>query len=61
MTLGGEMYFEINQMPKKDELNAGIYLGNVDPTKGAEMWGFNSTITITQNKADYLFCFLMHE
>lgn len=59
MTLGGEMYFEINQMPKKDELNAGIYLGNVDPTKGAEMWGFNSTITITQNKADYLFCFLM--
>lgn len=59
MTLGGEMYFEINQMPKKDELNAGIYLGNVDPTKGAEMWGFNSTITITQNKADYRFYFLM--
>ena len=59
MTLGGEMYFEIDKMPKSSELNAGIYLGNLQQAGGGRMWGFNSTITITQNKADYWFCFLM--
>ena len=59
MTLGGEMYFEINNMPKPRELNAGIYLGKLQAEGGGRMWGFNSTITITQNKAEYQFCFLM--